>query len=416
MPVFYGWIVVACAACSSFARQGAAVATLSVFVTPMVMEFGWSRSELSGAVSLGGVLGALVAPMFGQFVDRAGARLLLVLSAIVVSLCAFALSGIDGLLGFYMAFGLARMCFAGPFDVGIHTAVANWFVRLRARAMSYVGVTAAGALAVMPLLAESAISAGGWRVGWITVGIAVALVGVVPVAWFMRRRPEDLGLRPDGDAPAAATSDDAKSTMPAERAFTRQQAVRTGAFWLLMLYTGLAFCIQAGISLHQAPLLVEQGISSTLAATIVSTFSLSAGFGAYLSGRLAERFALRVLLPAVALQLAVAALFMREVDSASAGFLAAVVFGTGIGGLLTLPQVAFADYFGRTHFGAIRGLALPVQVVGQAAGPLLAGVLYDVTGSYQAPMLVFAGLGCLAALAGALARVPPAPELEPGSR
>lgn len=406
MPVFYGWIVVACAACSSFARQGAAVATLSVFVTPMVMEFGWSRGELSGAVSVGGLLGAIVAPMFGQLVDRAGARLLLVVSAVVVSLCAFALSGIEGLAGFYLCFGLARMCFAGPFDIGIYTAVANWFVRSRARAMSYVGVTAAGALAIMPLLAEFAIGAGGWRAGWIAVGVAVALVGVLPVAWFMRRRPEDLGLVPDGGPTLGGAH---ASSVAMEPGFTRAQAVRTRAFWLLMLYTGLAFCIQAGISLHQAPLLVEQGISTTLAAAVVSTFSLSAGLGAYLSGRLAERFALSTLLAAVALQLAIAAMFMREVDSAPSGFLAAFIFGTGIGGLLTLPQVAFADYFGRAHFGAIRALALPVQVVGQAAGPLVAGVLYDVTGSYQTPMLVFATLGGLAALAGALARPPAEP-------
>ena len=77
-PFFYGWLIVACAACANFARQGAAVATLSMFVVPMTLEFDWSRSAISGAVSLGGVLGALTAPYLGAMVDRTGARGLLV--------------------------------------------------------------------------------------------------------------------------------------------------------------------------------------------------------------------------------------------------------------------------------------------------------------------------------------------------
>ena len=405
--LFYGWIIVACAACASFARQGSAVATLSVFIVPMAAEFEWSRSAISGAVSLGGVLGAVVAPALGSMVDRNGARAVLLTSTIIASICAFMLAGIDGIIGFYVFFSLSRMVFTAPFEVGISTAIANWFERKRGRAMAYVSFVAAGSLAIMPLLAELAIEHGGWRTGWLVVGTAVLIVGALPIALFMRRRPEDMGLEPDG---AVTELDEhgqpARVLVAPPRDLTRAEAVRTASFWLLMLFTGIAFCIQAGVSLHQAPFLVEQGISSTIAATIVSAFSLSAAFGALAFGWLSDRFSIRVLLPVVGLLLALGAVSMHAVESSLGGYAAALVFGSGIGGLMTLPPVAFANYFGRTHYGAIRGLSLPVQVIGQASGPLLAGVMHDVTGTYHAALLIFAGLGCTAAVVGALAKPP----------
>jgi OFA family oxalate/formate antiporter-like MFS transporter len=405
---FYGWVIVACGGCASFARQGAAVATLSVFVTPMTTELDWSRAEMAGAVSLGGVLGAIISPMLGAYVDRVGARSVLLVSTVLVSLCALGLSGIEGLLGFYLFFSLARMAFAGPFDVAVTTAVANWFERYRARAMSYVSVAAALSLAIMPLLAQLAIDAGGWRAGWLTIAIAVLIVGAVPVALFMRRRPEDMGLHPDGLPPVSNDSAGAGAGAAPARDFSRHEATRTLSFWLLMFYTALAFCIQAGVSLHQAPYLVEKGIDPTTAATIVATFSLSAAGGALLFGRLGDRFPIRFILCVVALVLMVAAYGMTYVTDAAEGYAAAVVFGTGIGGLLTLPPVAFAAYFGRANYGAIRGLALTVQVTGQATGPLLAGIVHDVTGGYEIALLIFSGMGAVAAVVGLAARAPKA--------
>lgn len=408
-PFFYGWLIVACAACANFARQGAAVATLSMFVVPMTLEFDWSRSAISGAVSLGGVLGALTAPYLGAMVDRTGARGLLVVGAVVISFCAVMLAGVQGLVGFYVFFGISRMAFAGAFEVGTTTAIANWFERLRGRAMSYVSVSIGVSLAILPLIAELSIEAWGWRWGWVVVGTLVLVIGTIPVALIMRRRPEDLGLEPDGGAAVDVGDQTARRSYAPSRDFSRAEAVRTPTFWLLMLFTGLAFCMQAGISLHQAPLLIEQGIAPTDAAFIISVFSLASASGAFLFGRLGERFSMRVLLPFVAFALVVAALVMRMVDSALLGYISGILFGIGIGGLLTLPQLAFAVFYGRTHYGAIRGLALPVQVVGQAAGPLVAGVAHDLTGDYQVAMLIFAALGAVAMVLGVLARAPEIP-------
>ena len=174
----------------------------------------------------------------------------------------------------------------------------------------------------------------------------------------------------------------------------------------MVAYTLLVFPVQAGVSLHQAPHLIERGLSPAIAATIVSTFSLAAAGSSVLFGYLGDRIPVRMALAASAVLMALGSITMRAVDGPLPGYASAVLFGAGIGGILTLVPVAWASYFGRAHFGAIRGITLPAQVGGQAIGPLVAGALHDLTGSYASGLAAFAVLSLLAA-AVALATRPP---------
>ena len=177
-------------------RQVAAVATLSIFIVPMTGEFGWSRSGISGAVSAGAVLGALVAPFIGPLFDRHGSRVLLVASALVASGCCIALAGTRGLLWFYVAFSLSRMMFSSPFEIGTSSAVAQWFVRRRARAMSLLAMSAGIGLTLLPLVAAFAIDLAGWRTAWLTLAAIAIVFGVLPQWFLIVRRPEDIGSGP----------------------------------------------------------------------------------------------------------------------------------------------------------------------------------------------------------------------------
>jgi cyanate permease len=151
---------------------------------------------------------------------------------------------------------------------------------------------------------------------------------------------------------------------------------------------------------------VERGISPGMAATIVSVFSLMSGLGTLASGTAARRLPLRFVLAAIAAMLCAGALLMTRIAVPADGFVAAGIFGFGLGGVLTLLPVAWADYFGRANFGAIRGLALSAQVLAQASGPLLAGVLRDLTGDYRAALYGFAALALLSATVALGARRP----------
>jgi sugar phosphate permease len=415
LPVFYGWIVLASLCCAGFARQGPAVATLSIFVEPLTHEFGWSRTALSGAVSLGGVLAALVAPLLGPVLDRQGSRLVLCAAVLVNAVALMLLSLTGSLVTFYLLFCLARMNWAAPFELGLYGAINNWFVRRRGFASGVATLAQMAGLVAMPLIAQFAISHPGahpgsyqgWRSGWLAIGAVTLLVGFVPTWLLMVRRPEDLGLVPDGMvAPASRQAGAPSAHAAAEPAFSRRQALGTASFWLLLLYTALVYPVQAGVSLHQAPYLIECGIDPTIAATIISTFSLMSAAATLTCGALPRALPIRYPLAATGAILLLGILLMLGIRSAGQGYLAASVFGFGIGAILTLLPVAWADYFGRTHFGAIRGIALSAQVLAQAAGPLLSGALRDITGDYRRSLQCFAGLAALSVAAALLARQP----------
>ncbi|HSG76010.1 MAG TPA: MFS transporter [Burkholderiales bacterium] len=404
LPFYYGWVILACVCAAGFSRTGTAVATLSIFIDPMTREFGWSHTEISAAVSAGGILGALVAPATGAFLDRNGARAVLCLAVLGTGIPLLLLSFTQSLAFFFTLYCVARMSFAGPYDLGIYGSIVNWFVRRRAFATSIATLSAMAGLVTMPLIAHFVMQASDWRSAWIAVGATVLLVGFVPTWVLHVRRPEDIGLRPDGERAPAAGESAAPATEPA---FTRAEALRTPAFWLLSLFTLLVYPVQAGISLHQAPFLIERGLDPTVAATAVSTFALLSALAGFASGFWPRRVPLRYALALVGLVLAASSGLMNAVHAAPLAYGAAALFGLGIGGLLTLLPIAWADYFGRASYGAIRGVALTVQVVAQASGPVLSGALRDWTGSYSASLATFAVLA-FAGSAAALFAAPPA--------
>lgn len=405
LPFYYGWLVLACICCAGFSRQGSAVATLSIFVEPMTREFGWSRTVISGAVSLGGVLAALTAPIIGPRLDRNGARLVLCAAVLVTGAATMLLSLTQSLAVFYLLFCIARLNWAGPFDLGIYGALNNWFVARRAAANSIATLAQMAGLVAMPLIAQFGILHQGWRSGWLAIGATVLLVGFVPTYLFLVRRPEDVGLVPDRRRPGAASAGGAAAPAP-EPAFSRHEAMRMPAFWLLTLYTVLVYPVQAGVSLHQAPHLIERGIDPTVAAAIVSTFSLMSAAATLACGFLPRRLPIRYPLALCGALLCASAVAMTAIASIRDGFFAASLFGFGIGGVLTLLPIAWADYFGRANYGAIRGAALAAQVLAQATGPLLSGALRDWTGSYDLSLECFALLSLLSVVAAIAARRP----------
>ncbi|SEP15007.1 Sugar phosphate permease [Rhodospirillales bacterium URHD0017] len=400
LPFFYGWIVLACICLAGFARQGPAVATLSVFVVPMTDAFGWSRTEMAGAVSLGGVLAAFVSPMIGPVLDRRGARLILCLAVLSTGLATMALSLVQSLLAFYLLFVFARMVWAGPFDLGLYGALNNWFVARRARATSIATLAQMSGLVALPIIAQLAMQDGGWRHGWVAIGTTALAVGFLPVWLFLVRRPEDVGLVPDRMAAAGA------APAAIEPRYSRAAAMRTQAFWLLSLYTVLVFPVQAGVSLHQAPHLIERGLSPIAAATVISFFSAMSAVASFGIGFLPRRWPLRFVMSFAAVLLGTGTVGLIGVHAAETAYLFAGLFGLGIGGVMTLLPMAWADYFGRESYGAIRGVALSLQVLAQAAGPIASGMLRDTSGTYTGSLVLFGSLAALAAVIALLARHP----------
>ncbi len=397
-PFFYGWVIVGCTMCANFSKQGSSVATLSIFAIPMSMAFDWSMAEFSGAVTLAGLVGALISPKVGVIADRQGGGQILVIGSLVIGLSLILLSQTQSLIWFYLAYCLGRMAFVGPLEIAVTSAIANWFIHLRGRAMSFAALAHSLGLVAFPIIAFIVIEFWDWRAGWLVIGAVVLLVGVLPNLILMVQRPEDVGLQPNSMVRSVSKTSVEIGASDPEPSLTRGEALRTPTFWILVAFSAFIYPVQAGVSLHQAPHFMDQGISMGLAAAAVSAFSLMSAVAGLVFGQLEVRFGALRSLAGAALLMSVGAGVMLVVCNVSTAFLGACTFGAGIGGLLTLLPVAWANSFGRQNLGAIRGITLPVQIIAQAAGPLISGNLFDLTGNYHASLTLFAFFGICASI------------------
>ena len=416
LPFYYGWVILAVASVPSFgARPVMAVATLSVFVVPMTDEFGWSRAQFSGAVSLGALFGLLVSPFAGRLIDRYGSGVLLSASSAVVGLCAIGLSLTSPIWTFYALYVPGRAVFSSPLELGTSTAVSNWFIRRRPMGLAYMGIIQGIGLTIFPVIAQVLIDGWGWRTAWLAVGIFTLSTGIIPMLLLMARRPEDMGLEadPEKDHRTVPTSDVAAARAPpsasnTESNYTVRQALATRAFWLLAIFSVFGFVVQAGISLHQVPHYIGQGVPTHLAALTASTFAFGQVPGGVFWSFWARRVPLRVLLSVAAATMSVGAIGTGFSSSLSTGIPMGFLLGVGVGGIHLLLRLTWADYYGRLHLGSIRGLTLPAQIGGQAIGPIIAGFMYDSTGGYETPFTAFGIIVAFAAVM-VLTATPPGP-------
>ena len=402
-PFYYGWVILALSGLASYSsRPLMAVAVLTVFVVPMEQELGWSRTAVSVAVSLGGVCAVVLSPLVGPLIDRYGSGLVVGVSTGIAGLCAIGLGAVNQIGWFYLVYVPGRAVFASPLELGTATAVSNWFIRRRPFALALNHISQGSGLAVMPLVAQAIIGAWSWQTAWYALGAWTLAVGVIPAILLMARRPEDLGLEVDGGsgratAPASSSS---SSTAPAasgrrprsaadEVNFTLRQAMRTRAFWLMMLFAFAGFIVQAGVSLHQVPHFEDQGIRDSVAVWTASTFAISQVPASILWSVIAQRTAARFVMPAAGLVVAGGAVVTAYASDIAAGVTGAFILGFGVGGLHIISRLTWADYFGRTHLGAIRAWGLAAQVAGQALGPTAAGIVVDWTASYQGVFTAF---------------------------
>jgi len=255
------------------------------------------------------------------------------------------------------------------------------------------------------------IAQSGWRDAWFVLSVMVFVAALLPVALLISEQPEDLGLRPDGDV-EDETDDEAgsKSAIVEEPNWTSSDAMRTPALWLLALATGMMFVMQAGSNTHAAAFFQDQGLGAVIAGVSISLNAAFLGVGSLVWGRIVERVPARFVMAAVALNMAVGAFLFTLTDTTAEALAFSAFFGFGLGGMLVVPPVAYADYFGRSALGTIRGITEPFTTLGQAVGVLIPGLIFDfVGGESYLPFFFVAGfVGILAAVASLFATRPDA--------
>ena len=376
-----------------FVRNAAASLTLSVFVFPISDDLGWSRTMIAGAASLGGLVSAAASPIVGWVSDRYGVRLVLTISVLALGISTFSLAWATVPITFYLAFGMGRVLFSTSFQIGSSVAISRWFVRRRGRATGMLFLSHSVGMVLFPLLAGMVIHSWGWQAAWMVLGAIVWIAALAPVSVLIRQSPEQMGLTPD--IPPNMEGDDSGSG-PAgsgEPSWTLGDASRTRTIWLLALATGILFLLQAGTNTHQGAFFIDQGLGVAVAALSISFNAAFTGIGSLIWGWLLERIPVRYCYAAVALLMAAALALFPVVNTIWEALLTASIWGVAVGGILVVPAVAYANYFGRQSIGAIRGITEPFVSLGQAVGAVFSGLVFDLTGSYHVAFVTLAILG-----------------------
>lgn len=417
-PFFYGWWILGAAGTANFARNAAASLTISVFIYPLSDELGWSRTLIAGAAAVGGLAATFTSPIIGRMIDRYGARSVLTASIVVLCVSTFALAWSDvslSLMGvtipwvFYIAYGTGRVIFASPVQIGTSVVVSRWFIRMRGRTNGILGLSHSAGMVLFPLIASIVIAQSGWRDAWFVLSVVVFVVALLPVALLISEQPEDLGLRPDGDAADnTSEADEDADSVTEEPNWTSSDAMRTPALWLLALATGMMFFMHAGSNTHAAAFFQDQGLGAVTAGVSISLNAIFLGISSLVWGRIVERVPARFVMAAVAINLAIGAFLFTLTDTTVEALAFSAFFGFGLGGMLVVPPVAYADYFGRPALGTIRGITEPFTTLGQAVGVMIPGLIFDfVGGASYLPFFFGAGVvGVLAAVASLFAVKP----------
>jgi MFS family permease len=405
LPVFYGWVIVAVA----FVTMGVGVnarTAFSLLFPPILDEFGWERGVTAGAFSFGFLVAAILSPCLGRLMDRRGPRVVMETGVSVMAaglmLATFARQPwqLYATLGVLVGGGSVCLGYTGH-----SLLLPNWFVRRRGLAMSVafsgVGV---GSIVLLPWL-QTLIVHAGWRAACWAMGILV-LALLAPLNLLLKRRPEDLGLAPDGDHPWPEPSRvDRENVVDPRWAavdWTLGRAVRTARFWWIAIGYLCGLFDWYAVQVHQTKYLLEVGFSATDAAWALGLVSLAGVPGQIALGHLSDRIGREWVWTLGSLGFALCYLALLALRQSPTPTLLYLMIGSQgvLGyGLTSVLGAIPAEIFQGRHYGTIFGSLMLASIVGGAAGPWVTGALHDALGSYTLAFWVAIGSSALSALA-----------------
>jgi MFS family permease len=404
LPFFYGWIVVAVTFVTMAIGVNARTA-FSLFFPPIISEFGWERGITAGAFSFGFVVSGAVSPLIGRLMDRAGPRAVMELGVALMA---------GGMLlapltrepwHLYLTIGV--MVGAGSVCLGYSGQslfLPNWFIRKRGFAIgiAFAGV-GIGSVTLLPWV-QLMIEQTGWRTACTAMGLLILLV-LAPINLLVRKRPEDIGLQPDGDAaPSAGAAKPVSSIVDpvwAGTDWTLRRALATSRFWWIALGYFCGLYIWYAVQVHQTKFLLDIGFSPNVAVWALGVVSLLGIPGQILLGHVSDRVGREWVWAASCAGFAVcfaALIALKYQPSLVLVYLMVFTQGALGYGLTSVMGAVVLEIFQGKHYGSIFGTIMLAALAGGAAGPWLTGFLHDLTGSYTLAFAIAMAVSGLSAL------------------
>ncbi|QKH39543.1 MFS transporter [Achromobacter pestifer] len=409
--IFHGWRVVAAAFAITLLGFGSAY-SFSAFVDALQRDFSATRGAVSLVFSLAGFLYFGFGVVSGPLADRYGSRRMAWIGMLLVALGLALASAAQSMMQIYLAYGLGVGLGVGCAYVPVVGAVQRWFLRRRGLAsglaVSGIGV---GTLLVPPL-ACALIDLWGWRAAYLALAAAVAVLGCAAARW-VENSPQDRGLQPDGDAAPAVRAAPASAPAPAPAGVPVLAAIRSKVFVLLYL-AAMAGAFGVFVPfVHLIPYALDHGIAPGLAVLLLGMVGVGSTAGRFLLGTLADRLGRRASLATMYGGMAASMALWSACGQFWTLALFALVFGAFYGGWVALMPAVVMDYFGGRHVSGIIGALYTSVAFGTLIGPVAAGHVYDLSGSYLLPIVASAAGNALAAAITALLPRQLAPQAEP---
>jgi MFS family permease len=395
--VYYGWVLLLTVSFTEMTSWGVLYYAFTVFVNPMHAALGWSTTELTGAFSLALLCSAIAALAVGRWVDRHGTRWLMTCGSCAATLLLLAWATVENLTLFYLIWvGIGVVMAAVLYDPAF-ALVATWFHRQRARALTVLTFIAGFASVIFVPLAAWLVQLQGWRMALVTLALLLALITIPLHALVLRRRPEDMGLAPDGVA--FATSTPLTRTVDPPGVPVRA-ALRETTFWSMTAAFALTTLATGAIFVHLVPYLIDRGYAPGFAASMVGLIGIMALPGRLVFTLLGERVSRRLVTASLFLLQAMALPVLLLAPGMVGVFGFVVLFGASFGAITPARAALVADYYGSAHYAQINSV-LGLFVTGaRAIAPVGAGLLYDLLGTY--PPIFWALTGFCVLAAGAI--------------
>jgi len=414
---FYGWNIVAASFLAQLSYAEHFSSLLGFFFKPLQSEFGWSRSALAAVQTIARVTEALIAPVVGPLIDRYGARVLMPIGAIITGLAMLGITQINALWQFYLLRGVVSaigFTLMGGLVSGV--AINNWFIRKRGRAIAISRIGSNLSNIIFVPVTVFVIAASGWQTMFVIFAVVTWIAVLLPSVILMRRRPEDMGLHPDGIVPeTAGASENEDEEFPVnglastpEPVWSRRDVLKTRSFWLLAASFGINSMAFQGINISLAPYIQDLGYGEGMLATVMTFRAIMAAAALLLVGFLAERADRVIVRVAPFVIQGIAVFFFLLAEEPVFLWLAVALYGFGLSGVVVIQEVLFANFFGRLSLGMVRSLAFLVSFGFGASGPIAMNAVFDILGSYQPALIAIIGFFVLSAFIMSIVRPPKA--------
>ncbi len=386
---FYGWVIVGVGMLGIFASGPAQSHTFSVFIGPIALDLGLTQTEMASAYGLATLMAALCLPAMGWFLDRAGAKRMLAVVALLFGSACAAFGLVGGL--FWLAIGFAALRFLGQGSLmmGSSNMVSQWFNRKRGTALGLMTLGFGISMAVHPELSQWLIEWVGWREAWFWIGATTWILVLPPIVILAISKPEDVGLHPDGVNRSSTDEDGAESVGP-QMDFTLSEALRAPAFYIVAASLFTLSMLVTSLHFYQVSIFADQGLGPNIATKCFAVSSVTMIVMMPVVGRMLDQAPTERMVAAGLIVLTASLLLASVISGLWTAVLFAVVFGLLNAVSMNYVSFMWPRYFGRTHLGRIQGVGQTITVIGASLGPLPLAISKDYFGSYD-PMLVGVG-------------------------